>query len=324
MSFLALLFPTFILLHFAFAGWWLFRGSKRSLLSIAMIALSYGHIAELVGLSAAADANNGDSIHVGVYNLLGGSGIYNKDPQKFQSNLKQLTACLPLDVLATVETPRYKPVRDGMSAQLDSIGLRYHFIPDNCFVALHSSYPLSNARVIEAFNDTHGLITAQITHPRSGDTLTLLAAHLESNHVRLDASRVIKDAVKARKRAYWTLRDVAANYRRGARKRVEQAELIARTVEASKYPVILLADLNDTPLSYTVGTVRRSGLQDAFRQNGRGLGITYPGTIPGLRIDYVLADSTLQVLEADVRDCGFSDHNATTARIQVSAVSPTD
>ena len=312
-SFAALLFPSLILVNLLLAGWWVYKGKRYWVLSAVLLVIGFGNLRELIGTGSEKEAAN--SISVGVYNLLGGRHLYDKDPAAFRQNITALQACLSIDVLATAETPQYDVVRNALTESLDKMGVEHHFYPPESFIALHSRYPLINPRLIKAFNRTHGLAAAEIIPVKGGDTLTILAAHLESNHVRLDATRVIKDAAKARKRAYWTLRDVAINYRRGARARMSQAELIAETIKSNEYPVILMGDLNDTPLSYTLGTIRSADLVDAFRQNGQGLGITYPGTIPGLRIDYVLADPSLEVLAADVIDCGFSDHNATTARL---------
>jgi len=312
-SFAALLFPTLILLHILLAGWWIFKRKRYWILSAVMLTLGVGNLQELVGTGAEKQADT--SISVGVYNLLGGKHIYDKDPEAFRQNLKSFHTCFKVDVLATAETPQYKVVRKALSETLDEDGLKYHYFPNESYVALHSRYPLIKARLVKAFNNANALVAAEIVPQQGGDTLTILAAHLESNHVRLDATRVIKDAANARKQAYWTVRDVAINYRRAARRRTSQAQLIAKIVRESPHPVVLMGDLNDTPLSYTIGELRRSGLIDAFRQNGQGLGITYPGTIPGLRIDYVFVDPSLEVLAADVVDCGFSDHNATTARL---------
>ena len=77
--------------------------------------------------------------------------------------------------------------------------------------------------------------------------------------------------------------------------------------------MVLLGDLNDVPLSYTLGELRRAGLIDAFREAGRGSGITYGGPVPALRIDYVLATEELEALTASVLKCDFSDHRPTRA-----------
>lgn len=52
-------------------------------------------------------------------------------------------------------------------------------------------------------------------------------------------------------------------------------------------PVLLCGDFNDTPLSYTYNSFRAEGFVDSFLEAGKGLGITYAGPLPLLRIDYI-------------------------------------
>jgi endonuclease/exonuclease/phosphatase family metal-dependent hydrolase len=51
--------------------------------------------------------------------------------------------------------------------------------------------------------------------------------------------------------------------------------------------VVVCGDFNDTPNSYTYHQISK-GLNDAFREAGSGIGTTYVGKIPFLRIDYIL------------------------------------
>jgi endonuclease/exonuclease/phosphatase family metal-dependent hydrolase len=46
-------------------------------------------------------------------------------------------------------------------------------------------------------------------------------------------------------------------------------------------------DFNDTPNSYTYHQIAKN-LNDAFQEAGSGIGTTYIGAIPFLRIDYIL------------------------------------
>ena len=63
----------------------------------------------------------------------------------------------------------------------------------------------------------------------------------------------------------------------------------------SPYPVVLAGDLNDSPMSYTCGHLRKGRVRDTFGVGDIGLGATHIGTVPGLRIDGILADTTLTV-----------------------------
>jgi endonuclease/exonuclease/phosphatase family metal-dependent hydrolase len=94
-----------------------------------------------------------------------------------------------------------------------------------------------------------------------------------------------------------TLHQTAATtYRRlreGLRKRSQQAEIVARSIADSPYPVVVCGDFNDVPNSYVYRTVLGT-LQDGFRQRGSGLGFTYQGPIPGLRIDSMFCSKELR------------------------------
>jgi endonuclease/exonuclease/phosphatase family metal-dependent hydrolase len=95
--------------------------------------------------------------------------------------------------------------------------------------------------------------------------------------------------------------------KRGVVIRSVQADIISSLVADSPYPVVLAADLNDVPNSYTYFTVRGS-LQDAFLQKGYGLGRTFRGLSPTLRIDYIFADPRLRVRQFKRVKKDYSDH----------------
>jgi endonuclease/exonuclease/phosphatase family metal-dependent hydrolase len=69
--------------------------------------------------------------------------------------------------------------------------------------------------------------------------------------------------------------------------RARQAEILREHIAASPHPVIVCGDFNDTPLSYSYRLMSK-GLKDSFMEKGWGLGTTYAGALPALRIDYIL------------------------------------
>ena len=98
-----------------------------------------------------------------------------------------------------------------------------------------------------------------------------------------------------------------SRYKRAAILRAEQAEEVVGQIEKSPYPVLLCGDFNEIPQSYAYYIISR-GLQDAFKASGRGLGVTYNGRIPALRIDYVMAGPEFEVLGHRIGRARFSDH----------------
>ena len=69
---------------------------------------------------------------------------------------------------------------------------------------------------------------------------------------------------------------------------IQTAELTS-FIDNSPYPIILGGDFNDTPSSFAYQQVNEL-LDDSFIKKGKGIGSTYNGIIPFLRIDYIFTD----------------------------------
>ena len=83
------------------------------------------------------------------------------------------------------------------------------------------------------------------------------------------------------------VRDIGSHLKQAFILRSEQASVIANYIKQSPYPVIVMGDFNDTPVSYAYRRIRK-GLYDAFRESGRGFGNTYAGELPSFRIDFIM------------------------------------
>ncbi len=101
---------------------------------------------------------------------------------------------------------------------------------------------------------------------------------------------------------------IVKKLRRSYARRGMQADAIQNSMKLSPYPILLCGDLNDIPSSYTYFTLR-GNLKDAFLDAGNGIGRTYIGLSPVLRIDNIFYDdNALQVLQFDRDKVYYSDH----------------
>ena len=73
------------------------------------------------------------------------------------------------------------------------------------------------------------------------------------------------------------------------------------------YPLIMCGDFNDTPLSYAYKKISND-LKDAFVYAGYGLGNTYSGNLPPVRIDFILHSPSFNSHEFKVHGILLSDH----------------
>jgi vancomycin resistance protein VanJ len=97
--------------------------------------------------------------------------------------------------------------------------------------------------------------------------------------------------------------------RTGARfeRQQDQVEILLSHIRASKHPVILGGDFNNTAFSYVYRKLL-SGMKDAFIEKGSGLGTTFMFDFYPMRIDYIFGSKQLEVLEFTSLDQTFSDH----------------
>jgi len=95
--------------------------------------------------------------------------------------------------------------------------------------------------------------------------------------------------------------------KRAFTKRGEQARIVRDGLNKSPYPSIISGDFNDVPNSYTYFHIRKDW-QDAFLAKSLGIGRTYLGVAPTLRIDYILPDKNFIIHQFDMIDEDLSDH----------------
>jgi len=95
----------------------------------------------------------------------------------------------------------------------------------------------------------------------------------------------------------------------GYQSRTIQVERLLNHIAECKYPIILCCDLNDIPNSYNYRRLS-SQFTDAFTEAGTGIGSTYIGDFPFLRIDYLFHSDELKLCSFKTYNNHFSDHKA--------------
>lgn len=86
-----------------------------------------------------------------------------------------------------------------------------------------------------------------------------------------------------------------------------QAAFAKQQVNASPYPSIVSADVNDVPNSYAYFTLKK-GMKDAFLEKGFGLGKTFRFISPVLRIDYLFTSKEFTIKQYTTLPLPYSDH----------------
>ncbi len=102
-------------------------------------------------------------------------------------------------------------------------------------------------------------------------------------------------------------RKIASQLKKAYLKRTEQIRIVTEHIAACNHPIILCTDLNDTPSSYAYYKLSKN-LNDAFLKSGKGIGKTYNGILPYLRIDYIFYSKHFTSSSFKTHQVNLSDH----------------
>jgi endonuclease/exonuclease/phosphatase family metal-dependent hydrolase len=139
------------------------------------------------------------------------------------------------------------------------------------------------------------------------DTFRVFTLHLQSNKITSEAEELMED-IRFQEKATWIqLKDILSKYRMATAIRADQALILQNVIESSPFPVIVCGDFNDTPQSNAYQVIAEN-LNDSFVEVGSGIGTTYAGHLPALRIDYVLSSTEFNNISHEVLDWDYSDH----------------
>ena len=181
---------------------------------------------------------------------------------------------------------------------------------------IFSRYPIVDSGVIRFPRPSLPEVLLHADIKVGADTVRIYTTHLQSlqfrkrDYERINEIKNVEDSLLANSR------NIVSKLKRGFANRSIQANLISEVVGDSPHPVIFAADLNDVPNSYTYYKVK-GGMQDAFLKKGFGIGRTYSGISPTLRIDYIFAGKEFRVRQFNRLVKNLSDHYPLVADLEL-------
>lgn len=221
------------------------------------------------------------------------------------------------DILCLQEFHKKKN-KAGLIKQIKkATGFEYFFHDKNGGIAVFSRYPLKNGTTHFFKNRVNGYLFVDVESPQG--IFRLFNLHLQTNAISRMANKVTRDVNLQDKKTWLTIKGMFGRYGRSSRIRSEQSRQIMAEVRGAPYPVLLCGDFNDVPASYLYSLYREE-LQDAHLAQSWGLGATYVGVLPGLRIDYLMPDHAFAIIDYQTVDCFFSDHRAIRSEVILGGV----
>lgn len=305
---LGLLLPWLWLGMLFFALYWAAQKKRLFWLSLVVLVLGWDSMRVVFAIpKSTPDVSMGWT--VATLNGFGFARVPGGDllpPAVLAQEIRQLET----DVISFQEFPRGSRGEAIQQAIIKATPMAYVDRNPDGGLAIFSRFPVKNANTTFFANRANGYQHLDIETP-SG-RVRLYNIHLQTNAVSGLADQVTTEGRLDEKETWRTIKGMFGRYGRASKKRVGQVRDILGEVADSPYPVILNGDFNEVPASYLYQLFAQD-FKDAHLQRGWGLGATYSGKLPGLRIDYILFQDGLAVSRTRRAPISFSDHKAVIA-----------
>lgn len=298
---IGLSYPFVLLINLLFVIYWLLRLRLWLLISLIAILIGWNHVTATIKIFGNNDIPEGMStLKVMSFNVryFDRFSWVNKENVQTRNQIFQLIKKESPDIICLQEfytdlTPSFNTV-DSLSKKY---GLPYYHAEfalvrsrnRSYGTATFSRFPIIKKDIFRFTNNIHNfaIISDIVVKP---DTFRVFNIHFESIRLSEEDRLFINEITRqvgSQDEAVSRYRQISSKISFAASLRASQSREIRSLVEDSPYPVILCADLNDTPSSYTYNQLTRE-LDDAFAESGSGLGNTYIGFLPAFRIDFIL------------------------------------
>lgn len=305
-TFLGLAYPWLLLLNGILLLLWLSLREKYFFIPLGCILLGYGHLTNFMGVNFRSTkvGKQKEPIEVMSYNMHYLEGITTLKGTKREQKQNEF-----IKLFKNIR-PSILCIQEANEVNLDFIGahLEYqniHYIKHRNGSAILTDYPMLDKGKIDFGNNYDYCLWADLDI--AGKRVRVYSIYLASNRISTMANKVAKEADLQDKETWRTVKGMISNVKTASQRRARQAKVISSDIANCKYPVLLCGDLNDTPLSFTYRQIS-TNMQDAFQEKGLGIGTTYGGTIPALRIDYILVDQRFNIHDFEKYKVDFSDH----------------
>lgn len=323
LPFAGMLLPFFILVNLGFVLSWILRKRHFAVVSLLAIAACVPQLFNLVATNIGkpdSESKTAKKIRVLSYNVRD-FDLYNwseniDSKQKIMQTIKEKNA----DVVCFQEFYNDTTKEFNTITQLQKLGYKYYFFTrelvlrntDEWGIAIFSKLPIKEHGNImkQPFKTGYGKkpfkgLYADIA---IGDTLIrFVNVHLQSIYFGTEDYETIQEFRETQNLDEHGARNIVIKLKKAFERRAQQADELKKFLNAQTKPVILCGDFNDLPNSYVANTISED-LKDAFVNYSFGIGHTYNGKIPFLRIDYMLTTPVFNIHKFQVVNNKISDH----------------
>ena len=315
-----------------FVCFWLFIKPGWSLISLVTVALAYKPVTRIIPPRFKADftlTKLPDNIRVMSWNVAQFDVLYNKRSPETRDKMVDLIneyepdiACFQEmvagDTLVNLNTPYYRKYSffsvyefaEKLSTPyyFYSYDFRDDFLNHQHFgLMIFSKFPIVKKQTMSFAPYDYNSNFQYVDIVKDTDTIRVFNIHLQSMKFSQGNLSYIENPSIESKQDIEKSKSVISKFKTAFMKRKVQADHIKAEIDRSPYPVIVCGDLNDVPNSYAYQTIG-DDLQNAFEKKGAGIGRTFTGIAPTLRIDNIFLSKTFTVNQYSRVQKKLSDH----------------
>ncbi|MBK9109720.1 MAG: endonuclease/exonuclease/phosphatase family protein [Saprospiraceae bacterium] len=314
-SIVSLFIPVVFLINIILILFWLLFNWKNAWLPLVTIVLGWNPLLLMFSFGETSDANKcrKDPISIMSYNVYGlkqlkdtSAAMMQMKKNKFISFIRQHDP----DILCVQE--------DNFFADeiINNAGIypHFHYLIQHG-AAIYSKFPILDKGRIDFGKRTNSCLWVDVL--MQGKTVRVYSLHLQSNQITKEVTAITTDQSEENDKTVGTIRRMLRKYKNSAIIRSKQALLVKQNAIDCGKPCIIAGDFNDTPFSHCYKVLAQDR-NDSFLECGSGLGTTYAGALPGLRIDYVMGDlKEIIFCSHRVLHTPYSDHHPVFAKFYV-------
>ncbi len=312
-AFFGLAFPYLLFLNLIFMLIWAVKLRPEALISLAVIIIGSTHLSNYVKIKKPGTDKSG-TIEIVSYNVHLFNNLATKKPGNSEKPIIDFLKKQQPDIICLQEL-----YFSGSPAKKES----------EIRAAFGGKYKI-HMKVLTAGRERYtGIVTlsrfpvisrGEIIHPGSAglsvytdviagnDTIRIYNNHLQSFRLRSMKSSLLHEITAGdNQETLDNILNISGSLSQGFIKRAAQAGVLKDHINSSPWPVIVVGDFNDTPVSYAYRKIRR-GLKDSFVTSGYGAGFTYKGKYPPNRIDYILYSDFFKCKSFEIKKLKYSDH----------------
>lgn len=179
----------------------------------------------------------------------------------------------------------------------DMAGLPYHYCHTKayfCGNVIFSKYPLTPVEDTTGFGEEkiYGAV-AKVDAGKKG-SFYVLCSHLASFQLTKEEITAFSEPGNTKSDVQEYGKSIVSKLKHAYRERSVEVRHMLEDIPHDGRPILLCGDLNDTPISYTYQQIKAAGFTDGFVVAGQGIGHTYAGKLPLLRIDYIWGNERIK------------------------------